>query len=191
MKIKESLKIFLTMTKIGLFTFGGGYAMIPLLHYEFLEKREYLTEDEFLDNVAVAESTPGPIAVNMATYIGYKNAGVLGAIFSTIGVCLPSIIIIFIISLFFDQLLANSYINSAFKGIQVCVIYLIFKAGLKMIKSFKNKWFNIVLFSLTCAVMLLLSLLGKSFSSIYYILIAIMIGLIISVINKFRGKENA
>ena len=94
-------KIFFTMMKIGLFTFGGGYAMLALLENEFVEKRAWLEKDEFLDMVAIAESTPGPIAINSATYIGYKKAGFLGSTLATVGVCIPSVVIIFLISLFF------------------------------------------------------------------------------------------
>ena len=85
---------------IGLFTFGGGYAMIALLEEELVSKRKWIDKEEFLDLVAIAESTPGPIAINMATYVGYKRAGFLGALFSTIGMCIPSFVIIFLISLF-------------------------------------------------------------------------------------------
>ena len=91
------LKLFLTLFKIGLFTFGGGYGMIALLENEFVERKKWIEHDEFMDIIVIAESTPGPIAVNSATYIGYKMAGVLGSVFATLGVALPSFIIIYII----------------------------------------------------------------------------------------------
>ena len=92
------------MLKIGLFTFGGGYAMLALFEHEFVEKKHYMDKDEFLDMVALAESTPGPIAINSATYIGYKQMKFLGALIATIGICIPSFIIIFVISLFLTSL---------------------------------------------------------------------------------------
>ena len=109
-KTNMIFELFFTMLKIGLFTFGGGYAMIALLENEFVEKKKWLSKDEFLNIAAIAESTPGPIAINSATYIGYKNAGVLGSVFATLGVCIPSFVIIFIISLFFDAFLNLTYV---------------------------------------------------------------------------------
>ena len=90
-KVKDYLSLFITMLKIGMFTFGGGYAMIALLENEFVEKKKMLEKDEFLDMAAIAESTPGPIAINAATYIGYKNAGIAGSIAATLGICIPSL----------------------------------------------------------------------------------------------------
>ena len=106
-KIKGYLSLFLTMLKIGLFTFGGGYAMIALLENEFVTKRKWIEKDEFLDMVAIAESTPGPIAINAATYLGYKMHGVIGSLLATVAVCIPSFVIIYAISLFFDAFLAS------------------------------------------------------------------------------------
>ena len=127
--------LFFTFFKIGLFTFGGGYAMIALLEEEFIQRRRWLDKDEFLDMTAIAESTPGPVAINSATYLGYKLAGVPGAAAATVAVCLPSFLIIYAISLFFEQFTQLTVIANAFKGIQVCVIYLIFSAGVRMLQS--------------------------------------------------------
>ena len=118
-KGKLLLNLFLTMLKIGLFTFGGGYGMIALLESELVEKKKWIEKDEFVDMIAIAESTPGPIAVNASTYVGYKIAGFMGSLLATIGVCLPSFIIIFLISLFFEKFVALKYVAYAFKGIQV------------------------------------------------------------------------
>ena len=103
-KFKNLISLFLIMFKIGLFTFGGGYAMIAIIERELVEKKNLLSHEDFIDIIAVAESTPGPIAVNSATFIGYKQNGVLGSLFATLGVVLPSFIIIYAISLFFEQL---------------------------------------------------------------------------------------
>ena len=136
--MKKHLNLFLTMLKIGLFTFGGGYAMIALLENEFVSKKKWIEKDEFLDMVAIAESTPGPIAINASTYIGYKMLGFLGSLIATIAVCIPSFVIIYTISLFFDTFLSLTLVSYAFRGIQVCVIWLILSAGLKMIKQMKK-----------------------------------------------------
>ena len=123
--MNKLFKLFLTMLKIGMFTFGGGYAMISILQDEFVERKKWIENDEFMNLVTIAESTPGPIAINSATYIGYKVYGLLGAVIATIGMIIPSLTIIYIISLFFNEFLTIEIISSAFKGIQVCVIFLI------------------------------------------------------------------
>ena len=181
------------MLKIGLFTFGGGYAMIHILDNEFVGKRKWIDSDEFMDLVAIAESTPGPIAINCSTYIGYKKMGFIGALIATLGMCIPSFVIIYLISLFFNQFLAISAVASAFKGIQVCVVFLIFSAGFKMLKKIKKTAFNITVMTLTLITMVTFSLLSVSFSSIFYILIFGLVGLLIYSIgylkNMSKGKE--
>ena len=164
--------LFFTFFKIGLFTFGGGYAMIALLEEEFIQRRRWLDKDEFLDMTAIAESTPGPVAINSATYLGYKLAGVSGAAVSTVAVCLPSFLIIYAISLFFEQFTQLTIIANAFKGIQVCVIYLIFSAGVRMLQALDRSLFSSgVLLSVFLA-MTSLSLAGISVSSILLILLS-------------------
>ena len=117
--MKKEWTLFLTFLKIGAFTFGGGYAMIALLENEFVERKKWLKKDDFLNMVAIAESTPGPVAINSATYIGYKIAGLFGAAVATVAVCIPSFTVIFCISLFFDQFLSLTWVSCAFRGIQV------------------------------------------------------------------------
>ena len=164
--------LFFTFFKIGLFTFGGGYAMIALLEEEFIQRRRWLDKDEFLDMTAIAESTPGPVAINSATYLGYKLAGVPGAADATVAVCLPSFLIIYAISLFFEQFTQLTVIANAFKGIQVCVIYLIFSAGVRMLQALDRSLFSSgVLLSVFLA-MTSLSLAGISVSSILLILLS-------------------
>ena len=187
-KIKEYLVIFLTMLKIGLFTFGGGYAMIALLENEFVEKKKWLEKDEFLDVAAIAESTPGPIAINAATYIGYKNAGIIGSIMATLGICIPSFVIIYAISLFLDAFLSLTLVAYAFKGIQICVIYLILSAGLRMFKQMKKNVFNIIIISATIICMVGFSLFAVKFSTIFYILISGVLGVAVYLLDKL-GKE--
>lgn len=185
-KTNMIFELFFTMLKIGLFTFGGGYAMIALLENEFVEKKKWLSKDEFLNIAAIAESTPGPIAINSATYIGYKNAGVLGSVFATLGVCIPSFVIIFIISLFFDAFLNLTYVEYAFRGIQVCVVYLILSAGIKMLKGIEKNTFNIIVITATLLCMVLFSIFAVGFSTVFYILISGTAGVLVYLIGKIR-----
>ena len=178
-KFKNLLKLFWTMFKIGLFTFGGGYAMVAVIEREIVEKRKYIGQEEFLDLIAIAESTPGPIAVNSATYIGYKLGGVLGSFFATIGVVLPSFLIIFIISFFYEKFLALEYVSYAFKGIQACVAFLIISAGIKMLKGLKKNLFNVIMFISTLLLMLVIKIFDLPISSIYLILVGGLIGVIV------------
>ena len=187
--MKKYLNLFLTMLKIGLFTFGGGYAMIALLENEFVEKKKYIEKDEFLDMVAIAESTPGPIAINAATYLGYKQLGFFGSLAATVGVVIPSFVIIFTISLLFDAFLSLTLVEYAFRGIQVCVIYLIFSAGLKMLKQMKKTAFSVTIVSAVLLCMVVLSLFAVKFSTIFYILICGSIGLFAYFLKQINGKK--
>lgn len=188
-KTNELFELFISMFKIGLFTFGGGYAMIHILETEFVAKKKWLESDEFLDLVAIAESTPGPIAINCSTYIGYKRKKFLGSLLATLGMVLPSFTIVFLISLFFNEFLAISWVQSAFKGIRVCVVFLILSAGLKMFKKIKKTAFNLTLIFGTLAVMLLCSLLAVNFSSLSFILIGGAIGLITFAVKTIKAKK--
>ena len=174
--MKKYQTLFLTMLKIGLFTFGGGYAMIALLENEFVSRKKWIEKDEFLDMVAIAESTPGPIAINSATYIA---------------VCIPSFFIIYVISLFFDAFLSLTLVSYAFKGIQVCVIYLIFSAGIKLLKGIKKTAFNISIICIVIASMVFNTLFAIKFSTVYYILIAGMVGIFAYFINNLKDRKEA
>ncbi len=171
-EVKSLGTLFFTFFKIGLFTFGGGYAMIALLEEEFIQRRKWLDKDEFLDMTAIAESTPGPVAINSATYLGYKLAKVPGAATATVAVCLPSFLIIYAISLFFEQFTQLTVIANAFKGIQICVIYLIFSAGVRMLKALDKSPFATGVLAAVMLVMVGLSLAGVSVSSILLILLS-------------------
>ena len=177
------------MLKVGLFTFGGGYAMISLLDHEFVSRRHWLDADEFSDLVTIAESTPGPIAINCATYIGYRRERLLGSIFATLGMCLPSFVIIFLISLFFDRFLEIAWVAAAFRGIRVSVIFLILSAGIKMLRKMKKTAFNVTVFSLTLLAMAIFMLLSVSFSSIFYILIFGAISLFAYTVGYIRNRH--
>ena len=185
------LLLFLSMLKIGCFAFGGGYAIIALLENEFISKRKWIDHDEFLDIVAIAESTPGPIAINMATYIGYKLRGVLGAVVATVGMCVPSFVIMYLVSLFYQQFMDIALVAAAFKGIQICVVYLIASAGLKILNKMKKTPQNIAVFSITCLGMILCTLFDIQISSVWFILGAGILGLMLFFIKKHKTrKEN-
>ena len=187
---KLILTLFITFFKIGAFTFGGGYAMLSLLENEFVSKRGWLTKDEFLDMLAIAESTPGPIAINSATFIGYKTAGAIGSALATLGVVLPSFIIIYVISLFLDKFLTLSIVASAFRGIQACVVYLIGSVGVKMLKQMDKKPLPIAIMSATLVCLVTFSIFAIKFSSIIYILIAGILGIVFFYSNKHgRGMS--
>ena len=176
------------MLRIGAFTFGGGYAMIALLQDEFVEKKKWIDKDEFLDLVAIAESTPGPIAINSSTYIGYRMGGFIGAVVSTIAMCLPSFVIIYLISLFFDAFLQLEIVANAFRGIRVCVVFLILSAGWKMLKGIHKDPLSIVILSMTILLMIIFSICSVNFSTIFFILIAGLAGLTALLLRK-HGKE--
>jgi chromate transporter len=163
--------------------------MIAVIERELVERKKWLEHEEFLDMVAIAESTPGPIAINSATYVGYKIGGVLGSVFATLGVVLPSFIIIYIISLFFDEFLQLVWVQYAFRGIQAGVAYLILSAGIKMFKSLKKSPLNLCLCLLTMACLITFSLLAVSFSSIFYILLGGVIGLTAYLISYVKAKK--
>ena len=182
------LSIFLSMLKIGCFAFGGGYAIIALLENEFITKRKWINHEEFIDMAAIAESTPGPIAINVATYVGYKLKGVVGSVVATVGICIPSFIIMYIVSLFYEQFMEIALVAAAFKGIQICVVYLIASAGLKILKKMKKTALNIAVFSATCAAMILCTLFDVHISSIWFILAAGVLGLSVFFIKGGKAK---
>ena len=187
--MKKILNLFLTFLKIGAFTFGGGYAMIALL--EFIDKKGWLDHDEFLDMTAIAESTPGPIATNSATYIGYRIAGIAGAAVSTLAVCIPSFVIIYIISLFFDRFLEFRYVAYAFRGIQVCVVYLISSVGIGMLKTLKKDVFTSVILFLVIILNIVFTVFSVNFSSIFFILISGVAGIGFYVVRRIMGKGDS
>ena len=140
MKLKKLLQVFWSFFKIGAFTFGGGYAMIPLIQKEAVESRGWVTDDDILDIIAIAESTPGPIAINSATFVGYRAAGVLGSAMATLGVVLPSFVIILAISFALQQFQGVKEIQWAFKGIGAGVVALLIKSLWTMYKKSPKGW---------------------------------------------------
>lgn len=189
-KKKESLlKLFATFFKIGAFTFGGGYAMISIIENECVSEKKWLTHDEMMDITVVAESTPGPLAINTATFVGYKVGGVLGSAAATCGVVLPSLIIIGIIALFLENFLEIKWVASAFKGIKAAVAFLIFGAGWKMFKKMKKTALPIVLFSLALILMLCKNFDLFPVSSILLIVLSAVVGLAVYGIGVMKKGD--
>lgn len=182
---KKYLKLFLVFFKIGLFTFGGGYAMISVISHEVVEKRKYISEEEFSDVVAIAESTPGPIAINSSTYIGYRVGGVLGSVLASLAVCLPSFIIIYVISLFFTKFLELELAAKAFKGIQCGVAVLIISAAFKLFKNVKKNWVSYALIAFAALALLAIDIFSLHISTIYLV----VLGMIVGIAAYFRPKK--
>jgi len=183
------LELFLAFAKIGAFTFGGGYAMISLIEDECVEKRKWITSEQLSMVTAIAESTPGPIAINCATYTGYVQAGVPGALCATLGMVLPSFGIIYLISLFFENFLEITVIANAFKGIKIAVGVLIARAALMLWKKKKQKGMQAyVIAGLAFLIMLLASLFAVNVSTIVLILVAGVISLVLYKIKDISSK---
>ena len=183
---KRLLQLFGVFFKIGLFTFGGGYAMISLIEREVGETRGWIAPDELSELFAVAESTPGPIAVNCATYVGHRREGVLGGVCATLGVVSPSFVIIYAISLFFERFMALRAVASAFKGIQVAVVFLILRAGVRMVSRMPKAAVEVACCLGAGLAVVAVNLLGLRFSTIWLILCGAAIGLLL---RREGGKE--
>jgi len=188
METRQTLKnigeLFWTFFKIGAFTFGGGYAMIPLIHREAVEKHPWITSDDMMNMIAIAESTPGALAVNSATFVGCRVAGFWGALFATIGVVLPSLAIICVISLFYLQFLANKWVAWAFEGVRCAVVLLMVNAVVKLAKGGRLTAFHVVL-----SIAAFLAAAFTKFDTILIILISGIIGVIYALWCRYRSAE--
>ena len=177
------LDLFLTFAKIGLFTFGGGYAMIAMIENNCVEQKKWITHDEMMNITVIAESTPGPIAINCATFTGYKKAGLIGALMATLGMIIPSFMIIYLISMFLDNFLELTIIANAFKGIKIAVGLLILDAAITMIKKMHKKKLPRTIMACSCIVMLCINIFAWDFSSISLMLVAAAVSLTIYILN--------
>lgn len=175
------IRLFLVFAKIGVMTFGGGYGMIPIIRRETVESRPWMTEDEFADMTAVGQCTPGVIAVNMATYVGYKHAGALGGIIATLGIVFPSTIIITIVAIFLRTLTQYAVVQSAFAGIRVAICAMIIKTVLQLRKTGIN--------DLAAAVVFLVVLVLSVFIGIHPAILAITSGVFGVVYNRLRKRS--
>ena len=187
--MKKLLDLFLTFAKIGLFTFGGGYAMLSLIEDTCVVKKEWITHDEMMNITVIAESTPGPIAINCATYVGLKQKGLPGAIAATLGVIVPSFLIILLISFFFDRFLEIKWAASAFKGIKLAVGVLIVDAAVRMIRKMKKKPQPIIILTVSCLAMMCINIFALRISTIVLRLAAALTGLAIYLIGRQKEKE--
>ena len=185
------LDLLLTFAKIGMFTFGGGYAMIPLIENTCVEKKKWITHDEMMTVVVIAESTPGPIAINCSTFIGYKKGKLPGAIVSTIGMVLPSFIIIYLISRFLNHFLEITWVVNAFKGIKIAVGILIVDAAIKMIKKMKKTPVQIVLVSVSIILMLAINLFALNISSMVLMIAFAIVGVGVFAVEDILKGESA
>ena len=171
------LELFLTFLKIGLFTFGGGYAMSSIIEANCVERKKWITPEEMMDVTVIAESTPGPIAINCATFVGYCRGGFPGALAATFGVVLPSFVIIYLISMFLDNFLEIQIIANAFRGIKIAVGILILNAAVNMLKKMKKTKLSVSVVVCACAAMLLINVFSLKISSIALMLAAGAVGL--------------
>ncbi|MDD6440892.1 MAG: chromate transporter [bacterium] len=187
--MRKLVELLLTFMKIGMFTFGGGYAMLSVIEDECVERKQWITRDEMMKITVIAESTPGPIAINCATYIGYQRAGVPGAIFATLGVVIPSFGVIYIISTFLDDFLEYEIVAKAFKGIKIAVGLMIFNVGRNMMRKVSFEILSRIIWSSAFILMLLIDIFSWKFSSISLILIAAVIGVSASFVHKLSEKK--
>lgn len=180
--MKELMNLFWTFCRIGGLTFGGGYAMLPMLQKEVVETHKWATEQELLDYYAVGQATPGVIAVNTATFIGYKEKGILGAIFATSGVVFPSLAIIMSIAGFIDSFSDLNIVQHAFSGIRVAVGVLILNALVNLVKGSVKDILGIILFVATFIISIFFNI-----SVVYIVVASALIGIISDFINRKRG----
>ena len=183
------LDLFLTFAKIGLFTFGGGYAMIAMIENICVEGKKWISHEEMMNVTVIAESTPGPIAINCATFTGYKKAGFAGALTATLGIVIPSFIIIFLISMFLDNFLEISIIANAFKGIKIAVGILILDAAVTMIKKMPKMKLPRNIMICSCVAMFCINLFAWNFSSISLMLIAAAVSLTIFIVKGAPAQK--
>lgn len=183
-KFKKALLVFWSFFKIGLFTFGGGYAMISVISAELVERRKWITQEDMTDMLIISEMTPGAIAVNSATFVGYRVAGVLGGILGTLGVVLPSLIIITVLSFFVHYLEEVTWLAAAFKGIQAVVVVLIVNAMVKFFKQLDKNWQSYLI----AAAALIVTLL-TDFNVIFLILAGGIYGIVYTLARDARKKK--
>lgn len=186
MKKSTIWSLFVTFFKMGLFTFGGGYVMLSVMQKELVEKRDWISKEDMLDLVGISQSTPGPFSVNAATYIGYKLHKFWGSVAATLGVVVPSFIVIILVSLFLEAFQTNEIIHNLLKGINAGVSVLIFKAWFKLTKQIGLNIFNISLMLIG----ILVSLIFPQFSVIYLIMIVAVAGIMTSFFKKKEVDDN-
>ena len=187
--MKMIVDLFLTFVRIGLFTFGGGYAMIPLIENACVSRKEWITHEEMMNITVIAESTPGPIAINCATYVGMKKKGIPGAIAATLGVVLPSFVIILLISFFFDRFLEIRWVASAFRGIKIAVGILIIDAAVRMTVKMKKKPLPTVIAVCAFIAVMLINIFALRLSSVILMLAAAAVSLAVYLAGRRKEEK--
>ena len=184
------LSLFLTFFRIGAFTFGGGYAMIAVIENICVTQKKWITHEDLMNVTVIAESTPGPVAINCATFVGYRQKGIAGAIAATLGVVLPSFIIIYLISMFLDSFLEIAWVASAFRGIRIAVGILIIDVGIRMARKIPREPLRIAILACAVIVMLLASIFAWKISTITLLLAAAAVSLAVFALfeNRQAGK---
>ena len=183
--------LFLTFFRIGAFTFGGGYAVMSVMENFCVQKKHWITHEDLVNVTVIAESTPGPVAINCATFVGYKQKGLLGSIAATLGVVLPSFIIIWAISMFLERFLEIAWVASAFRGVRVAVGLLILDVGIRMAKKMPKEPIRIILLIAALVLMVLINLLNWKISTIVLLLCAAAVSLIVFLFHERKGGEQA
>ena len=189
--MKKIADLFLTFAKIGTFTFGGGYAMIAMMEQACVERKQWISHDELMNVAVLAESTPGPIAINCATYTGYRQASLSGAIAATLGLVLPPFIIIYLISLFLGNILETPVIAHAFKGISIAVALLILDAAISMIMKMRQKGVHTSSILFWGILMLLTDIFAWNISSITLMSVASTVSISLFFLKKSFRKGSA
>ena len=182
------VELFLTFAKIGLFTFGGGYAMIAIVENQCVERKKWINYEEMMNITVIAEATPGPVSINCATYVGYKQAGFVGSIFSTLGIVFPSFIIIYIISMFLDGFLDVVWVANAFQGIKVAVGILILDAAFMMLKKMHKRTWPRTVMGCAFVAMTIINVFSLKISSITLMLTAAFVSLTVFIVKGGAKK---
>ena len=183
------LDLFLTFFRIGAFTFGGGYAMISVIENICVTRKQWITHEDLMNVTVIAESTPGPVAINCATFVGYKQKGFAGAAAATLGVVLPSFLIIWLISMFLDRFLEITWVASAFKGIRIAVGLLILDVGVRMLKKMPKEPLRLAITACAFFVMMLVSAFAWKVSTVVLLLAAALVSLAVFLAEDRRGKD--
>ncbi len=185
-RILRIWELFFTFMKIGVFTFGGGYAMLPVMEDACVAKKQWISHEEMMDITVIAEATPGPIAINCATFVGYRQAGILGAAAATVGVILPSFCIIFAVSLFLDRFLGIRWIANAFRGIRIGVGLLIADAAVRMMRKMPGTAVSRLVMAVSFGVMFLANVCSRRVSAVVVMAGAGVFGLAVSGVRRER-----
>lgn len=185
--MKELFELFLSFAKIGLFTFGGGYAMLPLIERTCVDDKKWISKEDMVNITVLAESTPGPVAINCATFVGNRQKGVIGAIAATLGMVTPSFIVIYAISIFLERFIEIKWVAGAFQGIKIAVGILIIDSAIRLFTKLDKKPLTYIVTAAAFAVMLLFDIFSVHVSSVVLLLIAGVIGYIVFRVKAGKG----